>query len=141
MAGSSVTVTKKRVFTKDHETFSRFWFEISWVADDTDGSVPDTVLTDENGDNDNLTAYIVLAVTNPGSTAPTNNYDITIEDSEGVDVMGGALADRSATASEQAMPLISGSPVPRLVHGPLTFKLTDNLVNSATGMCNVHMQQ
>jgi len=140
MAGT-VTVTKKRVFSDEHDSLKRFWYEISWVADAADGSVPDTILTDEDGGNSNLNAFIVLVVTNPGATAPTASYDVTLVDSEGVDVMGGALNDRSATASEQAMPLISGNPVPRLVLGSLTFKLANNSVNSATGTCNVFFQE
>lgn len=139
MAGT-VTVTKKRVI-KTEGDFRRYYYKISWTADAADGSVPDTILTDEDGNNSNINAFIVLAVTNPGATAPTAAYDITLEDAEGVDVMGGALTDRSATLSEQSMPLISGSPVPRLVSGTLTFKLANNSVNSATGVCNVYMQQ
>lgn len=139
MAGT-VTVTKKTV-EKDMGAFRRYFYEIDWTADAADGSVPDTVLTDRDGDNSNINAFIVLAVTDPGATAPTASYDITLEDENGVDAMGGALADRSATVSEQAMPLISGSPVPRLVSGTLTFKLANNSVNSAVGKCYVYMQQ
>jgi len=43
-------------------------------------------------------------VTNPGATAPTDDYDITITDSDGADVMGGACANRDTANSEQAVP-------------------------------------
>jgi hypothetical protein len=49
------------------------------------------------------TGEIVRLVTDPGATAPTANYDITILDEDGIDVLVGAGADRSATATEQVL--------------------------------------
>jgi hypothetical protein len=134
MAGASVTTVRKELFDGEQNAHDRFALEITWVADDTAATVPDTALPEINGD-------ITLFVTDPGSPAPTASYDITLEDAYGVDVAGGALADRSATASEQAMPLISATPVQRTVQGVLTFKLANNSVNSATGKCVVYIQQ
>lgn len=139
MAGT-VVVTKRSV-VKDEGTFGRFYYKIEWTADAADGSVPNTALIEPDGGGSNINAFVVLAVTDPGTPAPTASYDVTLEDAAGVDIMGGALTDRSATLSEQAMPLISGSPVPRLVKGPLTFKLANNSVNSAQGVCYVYFQQ
>lgn len=76
--------------------------------------------------------YIIEARTNPGSTAPTANYDIVLNDTDGIDLMGGMLANRSATASEAAQPAIaSGVYWPRPIDGALTIAITNNAVNSA----------
>ena len=75
---------------------------------------------------------LVEGRTNPGATAPQAAYDITLTDSDGIDLMGGRMADRSATASEAAVPEIaSGVPWPRPVDGALTLTITNNNVNSA----------
>jgi hypothetical protein len=75
--------------------------------------------------------YIVTVTTNPDNTnAPTASYDITITDEDGIDVMGGALQDRSATASEQTVPaLLSGVYLPR----PITGTLTANMTSAGSG--------
>lgn len=44
-----------------------------------------------------------LLTTDPGSTAPTDDYDITITDSDGVDVLGGGGTDRDAANTEQVL--------------------------------------
>ena len=75
--------------------------------------------------------YLLEARTNPGATAPQALYDITLTDTDGIDLMGGSLADRSATASEAAYPAISTVPWPRAVDGALTHTITNNNVNSA----------
>ena len=41
--------------------------------------------------------------------SPTANYDVEINDTHGYDLFGGALANRSATASEMVRPLLSGT--------------------------------
>jgi len=65
--------------------------------------------------------YVVLVVTNPGATAPTDDYDLTILDAQGVDIMGGKLADRDETNTEQVVPEINSTAVPRVVDGALTL--------------------
>ena len=47
---------------------------------------------------------IVRVVTNPGATAPTDNYDITLVDDDGVDIIAGELANRDTSTSEQLIP-------------------------------------
>ena len=43
---------------------------------------------------------IVELVTDPGSGPPTDNYDITILDADGYDVLAGQGTDRDTTATE-----------------------------------------
>ena len=45
--------------------------------------------------------YVVRAVTDPGALAPTDNYDIVVNDANSVDVMGGLLENRDTANSEQ----------------------------------------
>jgi hypothetical protein len=85
-----------------------------------------------------IDGYIVRVVTNPGTPAPTDNYDVTLGDEDGVEVMGGTLSNRDTTASEQSFPLlyddgtdrVYGSP---LINGPLTMEVIDNIVPFAAG--------
>lgn len=70
--------------------------------------------------------WVVLVDTVPGSTQPTTLYDITLSNGDGIDVMAGKLADRSATLAERAYP--SGA---AWVDGTLTLAITNNSVASA----------
>lgn len=101
------------------------------TGDSSDGSFPATDISATNmayleG------KYLVKVTTNPGTTAPTDNYDITITDANGVDIMGGTLANRDTSNSEEALPYIGGvayGPTP--IPGTLTLNITNNSVNSA----------
>ena len=44
---------------------------------------------------------IVRVVTNPGATAPTANYDVTLVGPDGEDLAAGELADRHTSTTEQ----------------------------------------
>ena len=98
----------------------------TWTADSSNGSLPATPV-----DGSYMARlqgwYLFLAVTDPGATAPTDNYDITVTDSYGVDLVAGMLADRDTATSEQIFP------VPRLVDTTLVMTITNNAVNSAVG--------
>lgn len=86
--------------------------------------------------------YVVKAVTNPGATGPTDNYDITLTDSEGCDCMGGTLADRDITNTEQATPLIGTAYYGHsFVEGPLTCTITNNAVVNATTKVSVYFRR
>lgn len=96
------------------------------VADAADASVPDTALTQK------IEGFLTHIETNPGATAPTDSYDITLEDAEGLDVLMGAGANRDTTASE-----IAACPIGTVFNPPLTLdqtytlKIANNAVNSA----------
>ena len=105
---------------------------LEWTASSTNATVPAYTLPD------NVVKAIqglslVLAVTFPGDTPPTAGYNVTITDAYQVDVMGGALMDRSATDTEQAAPSFPGSVGRRITDGRLTLHVSDNAVNSAYG--------
>ncbi len=76
--------------------------------------------------------YLYSAKTVPGTPAPTPNYDIVINDTNGFDITGGKLADRHTTAVELVNigTATHGYPI---ANGDLSFVVSGNSVNSATG--------
>ncbi len=105
----------------------------NWVADDADGSVPDSSLSTIHATL--LKFYFAdMAETTPGGvTAPTALYDVTLVDTGDEDVYGGKMIDRSATDVETVLPAIDGCLGGRPIYTGLTMKVGGNSVNSATG--------
>jgi hypothetical protein len=126
MAGT-VTVTRTEIKTKYKGDLIEK-ITIDWTADAADGSVPNTSI-------DSLYGYVVKALTNPGATAPTSNYDIKLldPDDSAIDALAGALDNRHTSNSEQVYPTASGAQIPVYLCGSYTFNLANNSVNSATG--------
>ena len=87
MAGSAMTFTEVT-----YGTIKKI--KAAWVSDDATGAVSGTTANYYDG-------RLIGAVTVPdGSAAPTDNYDIAVNDSDGVDVALGAFADRDTTNTE-----------------------------------------
>lgn len=91
MAGSSMT------FTYD-ETDVIKKVIVDWLSDDAAGTV--------SGTTKKIVGTLIKGVTDPGSTAPTDNYDIVLTDEEGVDILGDCVAlsqliNRDTANSEQ----------------------------------------
>lgn len=129
MAGSSHTLTSLvfREIGKGGESRRVEIVTCDWVADDTTGAVPTLSLP--------LDGYVVKVITNPGSTAPTSNYDITLTDPEdsSLDAMASLLLNRHTSTTEQVYPLISGGSIPIFLSGTYGLAVANNSVNSATG--------
>ena len=86
--------------------------------------------------------YVIKAVTHPGTVGPTDDYDITLTDSEGCDCMGGTLVDRDIATPEQAVPLIGTAYYgDSFVEGPLTCNIANNLVVDATTKVSVYFKR
>ena len=83
----------------------------------------------------------ILGVTNPGSTAPTDNYDLTVLDGESCDIFGGELANRDTANSEQAIPKAGNSYGGRPIDTNLTLTLANNSVNSATLRLKLYFEE
>jgi hypothetical protein len=68
--------------------------------------------------------YLYLVMTDPGATAPSANWDLTVADAGlgGNDVLGGAGLNRSDTATEWAVPTV-GTAIP--VCGQLTVAVAN----------------
>jgi hypothetical protein len=71
-------------------------------------------------------------ITDPGATAPTDDYDITLVDEDGIDALAGAGANRDTTNTEQVYPVASNAKVPVLLCGTHTFTVA-NAGNAKVG--------
>lgn len=129
MAGT-ITISKPIVLSRDASGRAVAQeVSISWVADAANGSIPTLAVTDFFG------WWITRVVTNPGGTAPTALYDITLVDVDGLDLADGALTNRSASASEvETMTAQIGM-------DGFTVTLANNLVNSAVGVIRITMNR
>jgi hypothetical protein len=97
------------------------------TADASDGSFDDvTVATIFEG-------RLLDLETNPGATAPTDNYDITIEDDGGHDVLEGVGGNRHTTTTQKVPVVYNGTGTHPTVDDSdtLTLKIANNSVNSA----------
>jgi len=103
----------------------------SWTGDTSNGTVPATASSVP------IDGYVFMVTTNPGSPSPTDGYDITLTDSDGVDIMGGELLARDETDSEQAVPKVDAVYGARYVSGTVTLTISSNSVHGAKGTVNV----
>ena len=126
------TVTVKRNTASDGMEVVVF----TWIANTT-GVVPATS-TGTTWPKDRA-GCISKVVTNPGSTAPTDNYDITLTDADGVDLMGGELANRDTANSEVAVPKIDTVFGCNIVTDPFTMTITNQSVNAGNGKVIVYI--
>jgi hypothetical protein len=92
----------------------------TWVADDTDASIPTATV---------YGGCVWKVITDPGTPAPTDNYDIKLLDSYSQDVLESNLLDRD-TSNTETVRLNPCLPF----DGTATLTITDNSVNSATGV-------
>jgi len=79
--------------------------------------------------------FLYVMTTNPGSTPPTDAYDITLTDAHG-DILGGMGSDRSATATESIVPRIDAT---NSIYGAAPWKtsLTLAITNTTAPSGNV----
>ena len=131
MAGS-VTFTSNDVRVGNDVVQELIW---AWIGDSSDGGVPDTV------SDITVTGYIMFGKTDPDSPAPTDNYDIALNDADDTDVFGGELANRDTANTEHAIPKIGNAYGDRFVNSVLTMALSGNSVNSAEGELKVYVRK
>jgi len=94
-----------------------------------------------------ISGRIVAITTNPGSGAPTDNYDITLVSKlSGIDLLGGRGVDRDTTTTETAAVLIEqtiGSNVyaihPVINEAGATFTIAA-AGNATSGECWIHFE-
>lgn len=98
----------------------------SWTSD---GSGDADLITDKS-----YFGEVIALVTDPGATAPTDNYDITITDVEGYDVMQGAGANRHTSNTQTAVPTAKS-----VAFGTLTLNVS-NAGNSKVGTAILYIQ-
>ena len=81
---------------------------ISYVEHQTVKYVQWTWTSDASGDmsgtdTKTLSGVVLRWATNPSSTAPDANYDIVVNDDDGIDLAAGGLANRHTSSSEQVL--------------------------------------
>jgi len=123
MAGSSVT------FTYDRGPGPIKRVIADWVSDDSAGTASGTTAN-------KIIGRIVKAITDPGATAPTADYDITITDDEGVNVLTACdddLADRHTSTTQEVYFLVkdhAGTPLAQSVHPVVCSTLAVAIANA-----------
>ena len=113
----------------------------TWLANTVTGTVPATSTSGTWPHPRRQKAGCIAKVnTNPGSTAPTDNYDITLTDDDGVDLMGGELANRDTATSEVAVPKIDTVFGCNIATESFIMNITGQSVSAATGTVSVYIK-
>jgi len=107
MAGSAM------VFTEiTHGTIKKI--KAAWTSDDTTGAVSGTTTYPYSG-------KLIGAITVPdGTAAPSDNYNIAVNDDDSVDVALGALAARDTADTEY----VAEASMAGVAHSKLTIAIT-----------------
>lgn len=105
-------------------TGSYAWVKMNWVSTGGTSVLDNTIYLSSAMKLD--TAVFVPDLT----SAPTNLYDVTIQDSRGIDILCGMGANRSATTAQA---VVFGSPVSTTTLAPMTQgTLTTTVTNAGT---------
>ena len=118
MAEGTVTVATYKLGTVAR-------YDIAWVAS-TNGTV-----ADEDTETINGRIERVVIVPDTGATAPTDAYDLTLDDADDVDLLAGQGANLASNANQSVCggeDLVSGSAtgaIPFVVNGPVTVEITN----------------
>ena len=102
---------------------------LTCTADSSDGSYPATALS--NIPHNEIGGRLLQIATDPGSTAPQDNYDIAITEGGGADLLLGVGANRDTSNSEVAVIESNGTHAVYAGTDTLTIAITNNNVNSA----------
>lgn len=128
-AGASTTAT----VTDSSSVPGGYIWTITATADDTTGTFDDIALTAAQAAK-LKGAYLYQVITNPGSTAPTDNWDVSMTNSDGTagnpcvpDILGNQCLNRDTTNTEVCYPINY-----YYVDGILTASIDGNSTNSAT---------
>ena len=128
MAGT-ITVSSNDAIRDNNRRIIGKRLVIACTADASNGSFPNTDLKKLGP------GYLQPVITNPGSTAPTDNYDISLlhpSDST-ADIASSLLGNRDTANTEVAITTISGMAAPVFIGpGTYTLSIANNAVNSAT---------
>lgn len=88
---------------------------------------------------ENLYGFLVKVITNPDNVdAPTDNYDITLIDENGIDAADSKLIDRDTANTEQVYPVASNAQTPVFLCGTHTFTVA-NAGNAKRGVCVLYI--
>lgn len=136
MAGSAMTFTYDDGLDRTGANGRIRKVIVEWTSDDTTGSV--------TGTTEKIVGELIKGVTDPGSAAPTDDYDITITDEEGADVLGASLdnlGDRDTANTEVVYFGLTDGTVNTSAFPVVCDKLTiavTNAGNSKTGQLTLY---
>lgn len=116
MAGSATTITENTAGRVQKITFA-------WTSDDSTGAVTGTTTKGYTG-----RCIGFSTIPSGGGTAPTDNYDATITDADGHDVLMGAGANRNTANTEH----VAEASLAGVGQSKLTLNIT-NAGNSKQG--------
>jgi hypothetical protein len=104
-------------------------YVVSWTS--ATGGAATLSIPDMNG-------WLIKIVTDPGATAPTDDYDITLIDENSVDALQSLGLNRDTANTESTYTFVSGAPVPIYLSGTHTFTLA-NAGDEKVGTCTFYM--
>ena len=135
MAGSSHSITSQRFPRRDNYPIGQV--VTAFVGDDSDGTVPDLSFTLP------FDAELLSIITNPGATGPTDNYDIVVNDPNGLDVLQGVGANRDTANTEEAAIVLASTSLHPIVLADttLTIVISNTSVNDATGTITIRYRR
>lgn len=87
---------------------------VDWVSDASGNA--DVSLTD-------LYGWLVKIVTDPGAAAPTDDYDVTLMDENGIDALAGTGMNRDTVTTEQVYPVAPNAQTPVFLCGTHTLTI------------------
>jgi hypothetical protein len=133
-AGSAIVETYSLIGNNSGMSVLSF----AWTTDDSTGSVYTSTgvnLTVSSTIAEAIAGkYVIMAETNP-TNSPTDNYDVYIRDTDGVDVLGLALANCDTTNSEQWL-----LPLPRPITSDLKLEVL-TAGNSKSGVVKLTLSR
>jgi len=109
---------------------------MTWTGDASAGTLPSTAFSSTTM-NSVRGWYLTQAITDPGATTPTDDYDIVLNDSSGLDLMSGNLADRDEANTEVAFP----DTITRPIDTTLTFVVSNTTKASGLGVTKFYFSK
>ncbi len=84
-----------------------------------------------------ISGEVLRVTTDPGSPAPTANYDMVINDVDGIDVAGALIQNRHTTTTQSVVPLADAVGSKYAVDGVLEL-VVSNAGNLGAGMVRMY---
>lgn len=102
MTAQAITITESGGSYPDLQKVRKVKW--AWTSDSVTGAIVDATDAGQvNKTTYKYTGKIARLITNPGTAAPTDNYDVTILDDDGYDVLMDGGANRDTANTEQVL--------------------------------------
>ena len=88
-----------------------------------------------------LNGNVICVDTWPGGVYIADDYDVTLSDELGLDVMGGTLANRDDTNAERAWPTDGTYVIRRRVYNCLTLGVADASIKPTYAYMNIYFER